>query len=210
MIALAEPRGRRAAGQHSSKSFEWGSPGHCIELGRQVLGRFDVDPASNAHWNQFVRAERFITKKQDGRKTPWVPGAPAPNKLVAQRRVARPKPYTAFVNSPNEGDGELVAFFWRALSGYFELSWITSALWIGFSVEQLSRLQRVGAPSDPLEHVTCVPCRRMHYRNRTGPKKEQPGHASFITLLTSTRSEVERFEATFGQLGRVIRGPRWQ
>ena len=209
-MRVAGVKGRRAVGQHSSASFEWGSGVDIIERGREVLGEFDVDPASSAHWNQYVRARRFITRQEDGRKTPWVPGAPAPNKLIAQRRLARPRRYTAWVNSPNEDDGELLAFYWRALSGYYELGWISSAIWVGFSVEQLSRLQRVGAASDPLEHVTAVPCKRLHYKNRRGPKKSQPGHASYITLLTHSRAEVERFCARFGELGRVTRGDRWR
>lgn len=203
-------KGRRATGQHSSATFEWGSPERCVELGRQVVGGYDVDPASSEHWNKTIRALMILTKKQDGRCTPWVPGSPAPHKLVAQRRVARPKRFTAWVNSPNEDDGELVAFYWRTLAGYFELRWITSAIWFGFSVEQLSRLQRVGAPSDPLQHITCIPCRRLHCQNRRGPKKKQPGHASYITLLTDSRAEVDRFVARFGELGRVIEGERWR
>lgn len=208
MIAVA-PRGRRAVGQHSSATFEWGSPDLIVSRGRDVIGPFDVDPASSPHWNRVVRAKRIITEREDGTRTPWVPGAPAPAEIAAQRsRAKRPDRFTAWVNPPNTGDGELVALYWRALTGYFELGWITSAIWVGFSVEQLSRLQRVNAPSDPLDHTRCIPARRIKYRSQT-IVKSQPGHASYIALLTYDPREVVRFVKRFSDLGRVVRGERW-
>jgi hypothetical protein len=198
------------AAQHLSASPEWGTDLRSIRLAREVLGRFDVDPTSSPHWNRAVGAERIITAKQDCRKTSWVPGGPIPSALTAKRSNAkRPKRYTAIVNPPGTRDGELVAFCWRTLTAYHELGWITSAVWVGFSVEQLGRLQRVGAPSHPLEHVTLIPCRRLHYRARHGVAM-QPTHLSFLTLITRDRSEARRFEQLGAELGCVMRGARWR
>jgi hypothetical protein len=198
-----------ANAQHECKSPEWGTDSRSIWLARTVLERIDVDPASSPHWNKFVGAERIITKKQDCRKTPWVPGAPTPRALTAKRRLEKPKPYTAFVNGPGTKDGELLAFCWRTLAAYFELGWISSCIWQGFSLEQLSRFQRIGAASHPLEHVTLVPCRRLHYRARRGRAKS-PSHASFITLLTRSEAQVRKFEQLGAEFGCVQRGLRWQ
>lgn len=198
------------AAQHLSASPEWGTDLRSIRIAREVLGHIDIDPASSPHWNRAIGAERIITAKQDCRKTPWVPGGPLPTDLGAKRTNAKkPKRYTATVNAPGTRDGELVAFCWRTLSAYHELGWITSAIWFGFNVEQLARLQRVGAPSHPLEHATLIPCRRLHFRARYGVAT-QPPHASFITLLTRSRAELQHFEELGAELGCVMRGSRWR
>jgi hypothetical protein len=201
--------GVRAIGQHSSATPEWGTTARILDLGREVIGPFDVDPTSSPFWNRTVRAARIITAREDCRKVPWVPGGPLPTAITPARRGGKPERYTAIVNPPGSRDGELVAFCWRALAGYHELGWITSAIWVGFSVEQLSRLQRVDAASHPLEHVTLVPSRRLHYRPRRGAAAA-PGHASFVTLLTTSPREAARFAQLGRPLGHVIRGSRWR
>lgn len=197
-------------GQHSSKTTDWGTSANLVAFIRRVIGEIDVDPCSSPKWNEVIRAKRIITKQQNGTKTSWVAGAPVPGKLRAQRRLARANVCTALVNAPGEKSGELVALFWRALAGYFELGWISSAVWVGFSVEQLARLQRVSAASHPLEHVTLIPAKRQRYQSKPGVAGKQPGHASFLTLLTRSRSEVDRFIELGCELGYVVRGDRWR
>ncbi len=198
----------RAIGQHSSKTPEWGSAARIGVFARAVIGEIDVDPASSEKWNCVVGAHRFIAKRENGLRTPWVTGAPPPHQLVAKRRVAKAARHTAFLNPPGNKTGTLVAGFWRALATYHELGWISSAVYVGFSVEQLARLQRVGAPSHPLEHATLVPSRRLHYSVRPGVAGEQPGHASFVTLLSTSRAEVDRFVRLGAELGHVTLGDR--
>ncbi len=197
-------------GQHSCKTPEHGTPPRFIAFARAVIGSFDLDPASSAQWNRVVGAERFFDKRTNGLKTPWVAGAPAPDKLVAQRRIACPRRFTVFENPPGDPKGALVAAFWRATAGYHDLGYVSSAIWIGFSLEQLARLQRVGAASHPLEHTTLVPDRRGRYAKKPGVAGKSPTHASFITLLSNTRAEVERFHRLGTELGHVIRGTRWR
>lgn len=195
---------RKRNGQHSAKTCEHGTEARIVELGRAVVGAFDMDPASSAKWNQVVGAKRFLTKRDDCRTTPWVPGAPAPHLLVAPRGRARSaKRFVFFVNPPGDPKGELVAACWRATAGYFALGYASSAIWVGFSLEQLSRLQRIGAASHPLEHPHLIPCRRLDYYTKPGVSGEQPTHASYITLLTRSREEVARFAALGAELGHV-------
>jgi len=201
--------------QHSSATYEHGTPPEFVELARRTLGTFYVDPASSPGWNRLVGAETIITREQDGRRTPWFPGAPAPNRLLTDRSLpteeylAR-RQWNVFLNTPNTRDGALAARFWVALADYFERRWATSAIWVGFNVEQLARLQRVGARSHPLEHVTLVPAKRAGYRPSPASLAvdEEPPHASFVTLLTRSPSQIETFAAFGGELGFVINGDR--
>src|SRR5205809_33616 len=81
------------------------------------LGAIDLDPASHAEANRIVRARRFYSEKQNGLRRPW------------RGRV--------FINPP----GGLVPAFWCRLMLAWHLREIRSAIWIGYSLEQLQTLQ---------------------------------------------------------------------
>jgi hypothetical protein len=198
--------------QHSAKTDQHGSPPSFVTLARTTMGRIDVDPASSAMWNENIGAARFITKQQNGLRTPWFPGAPAPLELRTRARrptPARDEPGTVLLNPPGDRRGALVAAFWWALAEYFAWGWATSAVYIGFSVEQLARLQRVGARSHPLLHVTLVPAKRENYVDaETGELQEDATHASFVTLLSRSAAEIETFVGLGSELGHVVNGDR--
>ncbi len=198
--------------QHSSDTPEHGTPPKFVELVHATFGRPSVDPCSSAEWNRLVGAHRVITESENGLHTPWFIGAPAPNRMLTNTAEAPEHHgcWTAMVNPPGERTGELVARFWCALAEYFHRRWCTSGIWIGFNVEQLARLQRVGARSHPLQHVTLVPAKRENYRPspRSLDVGEDAPHASFVTLLSRDPLEIERFVALGSQLGHVINGDR--
>jgi len=50
---------------------EWHTPPEVIALVRAVLGRIDLDPASNAEAQRIVRAKRFYAKIDNGLDHPW-------------------------------------------------------------------------------------------------------------------------------------------
>jgi phage N-6-adenine-methyltransferase len=50
---------------------EWGSPKSIVDAGRRVLGRIDLDPASNERAQKIVRAQKYYTKKDDGLSQKW-------------------------------------------------------------------------------------------------------------------------------------------
>lgn len=194
-----------------------GTPPQFVGLAHAVFGEPDIDPASAPEWNGLVRAKRIITKDEGYWPTPWVVGAPAPNRLKTQNERA---PWavpsiayecgaiTALVNPPGDKRGKNVARMWWALTEYFELGWIRAAVYIGFNVEQLSRLQRVGARSHPLQHVTLVPSYRHDYRVDEQTVGEDAPHASFVTLLSRSSREIEIFAALGSELGHVVNGDR--
>lgn len=200
-----------ATAQHSMITDEHGTPPEFVRLARETMGRIALDPASSAQWNQNIGATRIITEQEDFRSVPWFLGAPKPDELrkTQRRATARDERGPVIFNPPGDRRGKLVAAGWRILTDHFRLGWATSAVWIGFNVEQLSRLQRVGATSHPLEHVTLVPRERENYVDgHTGELQEDAPHASFVTLLTRSRREIEIFVALASELGHVVNAER--
>jgi hypothetical protein len=55
----------------SAKSNEWYTPEKYIEAAREVLGSFDLDPASCLVANTVVKAQKFYTLKDDGLTKEW-------------------------------------------------------------------------------------------------------------------------------------------
>ena len=50
---------------------EWYTPPEYIESAREVLGAFDLDPASSEHANRTIRAARFFSADDDGLAQKW-------------------------------------------------------------------------------------------------------------------------------------------
>ncbi len=192
--------------QHSAESAEHGTPSELVALATRTMGWIDLDPASTPEWNELVDAKRIFTKETNGLTSPWWYGAPDPATLRVEREPC-PNPgwkFRVFLNPPGSKDGSLVARFWQTLALHYALSYVSSAVWVGFSVEQLSRLQRVGAESHPLEHTTLIPRERVPYRNTPTTVGEQPSHASYVTLLSDDPIEIETFAALGSELGHIV------
>lgn len=198
----------RRTAQHSAATDQHGTPPSVIALIHSTLGGPpDLDPASSPGWNDLMQARRILTAEDDALTTPWCEGAPAPSRFGTDtRRAPAGHRLTVALNPPGDPRGELVAAFWCALVEYHLRGWVTSAVWVGFSVEQLARLQRVRARSHPLRHPTCVPARRIAYRRSPTELGEDPPHASFLTLLSREPRQIETFAALGSELGCVTTG----
>lgn len=190
---------------HSSATPEHGSPPDIIEAARRVLGGIDLDPASSAVFNEFVKAERFYTKEDDGLSQPW------------SGRV--------FLNPPSGDNGKLVKAFWERLTDEYFRREVESAIYIGFSIDQLQTLQNTQY-GGPLQLPICVPSKRLQFvtaleaptqqglfGTATGSAPvlgESPTKPNFVCLLPSRvglgavgELEKERFVEEFGQFGEV-------
>ena len=183
IAAPATARPHRANALHSAKTCEHGSPAAAVELARYALGGIDLDPASNAYWNEhLVKATRFYDRAANGLRQPW------------SGRV--------WCNPPGAdeaaGTDNLVRPFWERLVAHWREGLIDGAVWMGYSLEQLATLQ--GSPAHPLMFVTLVPCERFRFLEmrrgaapveRLGPdgKPSGPTHGNFVTLLPSRRSD---------------------
>ncbi len=197
---------------HSLLTHDHGTPLGIVRLAHETFGLPDLDPGSHPKWNVKIQAKRIITEEQDARVAEWFPGAPLPNRLLTDRRCAPEDSggETVFNNPGNDRRGLLVAFYWKTLVEYWMRGWCRSAIYVGFNIEQLSRLQRVGARTSPLKHPTIVPRERPEYLDGTTfAPQEDPAHASFITLLSHSQREIQTFAALGSELGDVVNGDRW-
>lgn len=125
---------------------------------------------------------------------------PRCSRFVLEAAPPSHTPETALCNPP----GGLIKELWYSLCSYWARGWISSAVWVGFSVEQLTYLQKTRAPHQPLQLPTCFPRRRLAYRTPSGEIAESPPHASYLTLLTRDPAVYRRFVEAARNLGHVI------
>lgn len=177
---------------HSAATCEWGTPPDLVKHSRYTLGSIDLDPCSSVEWNMNVGAWRIITQQEDCRITPWVIGGPLPLRNEECPRGTESDFYV-HINPPGDPKGELVAFCWKALANYFHTRWISAAVWIGFSIEQLARLQRITPDCHPLLFPTLILAARPSFMKRPGVAGTQPSHAGFMTLIGGDSEMVRRF-----------------
>lgn len=176
--------------QHSSRSDQWFTPAHIVDKAREVLQGIDVDPASSFEANRTVKAARYITKEQDGLKTPWGPGS-------------------VFLNPPGGkiGNRSLPELFWDRLIRHAEREpKFFGAIFLGFSIEALAVTQRSRRPM--LAFPICVPARRIAFvpgwDGAPGVvEKKAPSHANVIAYVPGLDDRTNAFVATFGALGFV-------
>lgn len=166
--------------QHSMATAEHGTPPEYVELARYALGSIDLDPASSSYWNHhLVNATRFFDERMNGLSLPWY------------GRV--------FCNPPggNDANGKsLVRQFWERLVEHWIDGRVHSAVWLGYSLEQLVVLQ--SSPFHPAQLVCAIPPGRIGFmvRNGSAPpeRSKAPTHGNYITLLQTRQSPAQARE----------------
>lgn len=186
---------------HSSASPEHGTPPEYIEAARRVLGGIDLDPASCETFNEIVRADRIYTKDDDGLAQEW------------RGRVC--------LNPPGDKEGRLPKLFWDKLMSEYAAGRVTSAIFIGFSIDQLQTLQNCGWDG-PLQFPICIPRKRMQFVKSLKVRKQvdmflgateaeigkQPTKANFVCYLPPIGQEAAEvyeqfFRVVFEKFGEV-------
>jgi hypothetical protein len=212
-----QKKAKKSAAMHTMGTAEWGTDSELIRHAKMTLGFIDLDPCSGPNWNQEIGASRIITKDQDCRIEPWIEGIPmlrsgshlsADDMRKLSQVVLPPNDKGArqlhvFCNPAGDKYGELVAHCWRTITAYHRAGWIGAAVWIGFSVEQLARLQRVGAVASPLDYITIIPARRRSFMVAPGVAGTAPSHAAFLTLIGGDAEMQKRFMSN-SALGQAI------
>lgn len=186
--------------ERSQKSCEHGSPAAGVELARYALGSLDLDPMSSAYWNHHaVRAAQYFDRRIDGLKQAWAGNV--------------------WLNPPGAdetaGTDNLVRPCWDKLVEHWRAGDV-SAVWWGYSLEQLQALQGNGRAWHPGRCVTLLLAGRPRHLVRPqagGPPVDgaSPMHGGFATLLPSVRfrslaeQQIERFAARGRTLGCLVR-----
>jgi hypothetical protein len=156
----------------SSASAEWGTPETLRRFAASVLKpaarggtAIDADGASSAYWHAQWSAGDRPSIYFDGS-----PGRDARSIEDWTAEIASKGPIGSFFeNPPGDPTGDTVKDCWRAIEHLHTNQEIDSAVWIGFSFEQLRSLIPNGDPADDLKHplhpalCTVFPSRRVSY-----------------------------------------------
>lgn len=179
--------------QHSSESELWYTPLPIVAAARAALGTIDLDPASDAFGNTRVGAGRYVTEGEDGLIWDWAgsiflnpPGGTMPDPAgVSKRAVSK------------------AGLFWKKLMATLDAGRLTHAVYVAFSLEQLSSTQRGGRSC---AHFTlCIPSSRLRFDTPSGAPGASPSHANAIVYVPGTVDRTVQFVAAFQHLGAVLR-----
>lgn len=165
---------------YSTASDDHGTPTPIVELARELgNGGIDLDPFSSSYWNHHsVRALRFYDREHSGF---------APENPFYGHMLLNPPGYQKDdeINGKNP-----VRDAWDKLVASYRDGRVTSCLWVGFSLEQLTYLQN--GPMHPLQFLTSVPIERQEFLRRVSGappvKGTAPRYGNYLSLLPDRRS----------------------
>jgi hypothetical protein len=126
--------------QHSAESVEHYTPDYIVEPARAVLGAIDLDPASCPIGQEVVRAAQWYGEK--GLERPW-----------AGRVFLNPPGGLAEIKGC--GTNSNAVLWWSVLAEYHRTGAVSSAVFVGFTLEILSTAQAMNVPQ-PLDFPYCV------------------------------------------------------
>ena len=173
--------------QHSSRSDSWRTPPDILDRARRVLGRIDLDPASDELANERVKADRIITREQDALVTPW-----------------GRSPVAVWLNPPGgkRRNRSMSLLFWRRLMQYRSEGTVAHAIFLAFSLESLQVTQQLPPGLRMLDYPFCVPARRIAF-DHPDEIKRAPSHSNAVVYVPGLMDEREAFRAAFESLGAV-------
>ena len=182
--------------RHSSESIEHFTPPEIIEAARQVLGVIDLDPASSKLANdRLVHAKTFYDLSVNGFVLPWKGRVflNPPGGLCTAEGIPIPK------EERKRGKSSM-KLWWDRLAREWMRGTVSSAVFVGFSVELLQSAQAFAV--HPLCFPMCVPAQRLRFITlEDGWLKpgKQPTHANFVAFLPD-RDDTVRQVAAFMRL----------
>jgi hypothetical protein len=188
----SEPEPREAQRQQqtqvitgSSKSNEWYTPAHIIELAREVLGSIDLDPASSPEANETVKATSYCTAQEDGYSQPW---------------GGKDDPITVWLNPPygkEEGERETNAMRWsRKLIIEHDAGHVKAAILLVKAALGYEWFEQLW-----YDYPTCLLRKRLSF---VRPDGSDDGEAKHATALIYLGEDIDRFRSAFRSIGRVI------
>lgn len=168
-------------------SSEWYTPTEFTEAAREVMSGIELDPASCAEANEYVKASRYFTIENDGRLHKWVAES-------------------VYLNPPGGPKGRSGQEEWF---GYAEREYRAgNAKQIVFCMFNSSGTQTHWFQRALGNYPICLPAYRIQFiapRGKyTEDKKDQPVHGNAFIYLGGNNT---RFIEVFSRFGKVI--PAW-
>jgi hypothetical protein len=210
--------------QHSSKSQEHYTPANIVSKIREVLGSIACDPASSWLAQKTIQADWWygLTTEDPHNQ---------PGRWLGADGLAAPWHGTVFLNPPGGHTGlvrpelseisrSYPVVWWLKLCSDYVSGNVTSAIYMGFSLEQMVTTQRGGTPC-LLDFPFCVPKSRLcfDYPMDTNDGRpidstsvvagKQPTHGNVIVYLPPKEPHeaadgVDRFASVFASVGKVV------
>jgi phage N-6-adenine-methyltransferase len=157
---------------------EWYTPSEYIEMAREVMGHFDLDPASSSLANKHVKARRFYTVENDGLTQDWW------GKVWLNPPYAQP----------------LIAQFIDRLVECVEAGDVTEAILLTHNYTDTSWFHRAAAPVQ----LICFTRGRIGFLDAQGNAAAPTQGQAFFYYGTN----LNRFAEVFRQIGLVVRSYR--
>ena len=185
-LEVIEPgaNAKRKRNPHGSPSSdpEWYTPPFIIEKAREVLGGIDLDPASNATAQQWIRATHYFTKDDDGLRQSWfisgVGGA-----------------ITVWCNPPY---GNMAQKFLAKAISSFEAGEISAAILLLGAGRSKWRRELL-----PKCSAICRLSNRLSFIDASGQPICGNSKDSDLVLVGVDEQIINRFAAVFGVLGEI-------
>ncbi len=215
-----------ANAKHSTESVEHYTPRWVVDGARTLMGGIDLDPASCAKANKYIRAAEFYTKRSNGLTKSWhgrvflnppgglVDGVGRP--VINAKKGVRPscRESGACGLPPGHTHEDVTSsakFWWERLSREYMFGAVTQAVFIGFSLELLQTTQQTTDTNVvvPLQFPCCYPRERIKFLREseegTLEPGEQPTHANVLVYLPFRWDAAEKkvFRSLFGEAGYV-------
>jgi hypothetical protein len=184
----------------SSATAEWYSPADIVEPARLAFGGFDLDPASCAEANKMVKASKFFTTNDDGKR---------------QRYDVDGRPSLVWWNPPSQrGDKlkgipeESVGDWWVHLGREFLAGRVRAAACVFFNISSVQvclRASRLASTPAPQWCTRLEPEGRLMYWSPGGRySKCSPPHASAILLLSDEPELHAAWTRAYAHIGEIL------
>ncbi|SDR52667.1 chromosome partitioning protein, ParB family [Rhizobiales bacterium GAS113] len=154
---------------------EWYTPAKYLDLARQVLGGFDLDPASHEVAQRNVRADKFFTAEQSGLEQEW------------NGRIWLNPPYSH----------PLLGKFIDKLLGGYEAGRISAAILLTNNFSDTLWFHKAARAANAL----CFTKGRIRFEDPVGKPLESPVQGQSFFYFGP---DVARFHEVFGSIGLLM------
>lgn len=159
----------------SSNSVEWYTPPEIIDRVRELLGTIHIDPASSEEAQQWINAQTYYTRKDNGLNKPW------------RGNLWLNPPYGS--QNKKQGNYGITAWCEKAIAEYERGNILQGVLLVGGTSQGVRCLRQ--------RFVRCEPTKRIQFVTPDQEKQAPPPPPTFYYLGENS----DRFKAVFSKIG---------